>query len=119
LCVLLSPCLIGKLQLDQALVEPIAPHELGVTALFHDLTALQHDDAIDLAHRGEAMRHDDGGAPLEQHIERVVDACLGLGVDVASSSTSTCGFVTMARAKARSWRSPAEKLEPHSATAVS
>ena len=43
--------------------------------------ALQHDDAVEIAQRRQAMRDRDHGAPAHQPAERLADRLLGFAVE--------------------------------------
>ena len=57
--------------------------QLGVGAVGHDVPVLEQDDAVGQADRREPVRHDQRGATLHEHAQRVVDLLLDLDVDGA------------------------------------
>ena len=59
-----------------------AGHELGVGADFDDAPVVDHDDAVRLHGRGQAVGDEHGRARLEQDVERRLDPGLGLQVEV-------------------------------------
>src|SRR5439155_21352360 len=64
---------------------PVAParlDELGVGALLDDPAMLEHDDAARVANGRQAVRDDDRRAPGEQAAQALLDAALGVQVDV-------------------------------------
>src|SRR5258708_224917 len=61
--------LARELSIDQASIRTVTLHQLVVRAALHDLAAVEHDHAIGIAHRREAMRDHQGGAPTHQAIE--------------------------------------------------
>ena len=50
-------------------------------AALDDLAVLQHHDRVGVAHGGEAMGNDKGGAILHQGVHALLDMALGSGVD--------------------------------------
>ena len=55
--------------------------QLVVGAALGDAAVLHDHDAVRLADGGEAVRDDEGGAALEQRLQRLLDQDLGMGVD--------------------------------------
>src|SRR5919198_865939 len=68
------------LELVEAIVETPPLQELAMRALFDDTALVQHDDAVDVLDRREAMRDDDRGPSPEQLCQRVLNQVLRLGV---------------------------------------
>ena len=62
-------------------ISAAASQELGVTALFDDPTAIDHDDAVGEAHGRQAVGDDEGGAPGGRALERFHHDALGVGVE--------------------------------------
>ena len=51
-----------RLQREQVRVAPVEPHQLRVTAALDDAPAIEHHDLVRHAHRGEAVRDENGDA---------------------------------------------------------
>src|SRR5215831_21389915 len=51
-----------RLQREQVRIAPVEPHELLVTAALDDATTIEHCDLVRHAHRGEAVRDENGDA---------------------------------------------------------
>src|SRR5687768_14360893 len=58
-------------------IKPAGAQQLAVRATFHYAPVVQHDDAVRMAHRREAMSDDDARASLHQAAERSDDLMLG------------------------------------------
>jgi hypothetical protein len=69
----------------QAVIEAAAREQFFMRALLDDAPVLQHDDAIGVAHRGEAMRDDEPGAPGERFLQSGLDRALGEAVDASGA----------------------------------
>ena len=95
--------------------------QLVVGAELDEPGVVDHRDPVGAAHRRQAVGDDDHRAALHQPLERLLDHGLGAGVEVAvaSSSTSTAGSTSAARASDTSCFSPADSREPRSRTSVS
>ena len=44
---------------------------------------VHHEDSVCFPHRAQAVSHDHRGAALDQSIDRILDPCLGFGIDMA------------------------------------
>src|SRR5262245_1741113 len=65
---------LGGLQLEQAAIDAArARRERSVGALLDDLAAVEHQDAVEAAHRRKTMRDHDRGAALHQPRHRLLD----------------------------------------------
>ncbi len=73
------------MELIQTVVPTALFQQLGVGALLDDLAVGQEDDVVGVLHRGEAVRHDQHSADIHELFQRILDECLGLGVDVGGS----------------------------------
>src|SRR3989442_868312 len=71
------------LQLVEPVVHTALREEVAVRPYLNDSTFVEHDDAVDVLDRREAVGDDDRGPPEHQLRERVLDQMLGLGVDRA------------------------------------
>src|SRR5438128_1167293 len=71
------------LQLVEPVVHTALREEVAVRPYLHDSTFVEHDDAVDVLDRREAVGDDDRGPPEHQLRERVLDQMLGLRVDRA------------------------------------
>src|SRR5580698_3625987 len=61
------------LQGEQPGVAPVDRHQCLVAAALHDAAGLEHQNLIRHAHRGKAVRYDDGDAVLRQFPEMLED----------------------------------------------
>ena len=52
-----------------------------MTPLLAQPTAVQYENVVDMAHRGQAMRDEDRRSVLDEPPERALDPPLGIGVD--------------------------------------
>src|SRR5438876_2111759 len=69
------------LQLVEAIVDTARVEQLAVRALLDDAALVQHDDAIDVLDRRQAVGDDDRGPAAHQLLQRVLDQVLRLGID--------------------------------------
>ena len=70
-----------RLALEQAAIDAAGlPGEHRVRALLDDLAAIEHQDAIEAAHRRQPMRDHDRGAALHQPLHRLLDQRLGFRI---------------------------------------
>jgi len=85
-----------------------AAHQFVVVAGLADRAALEHEDAVGVAHGRQSVRDDQRRAAAQRGGQRLLQPRLvALSMlAVASSSTSTSGSVTSARANASSCRCP-------------
>src|SRR5262249_12120315 len=74
--------LLGELEAVQLGVEAARREERLVRALLDDAPLVEDDDAIDRADRGEAVGDEQRGAPAPGALQRVLEAGLGVAVDV-------------------------------------
>ena len=72
-----------RLDLHEASVDAVGGQQFGVRALLHELAAVEGQDPVGIAEGGEPVGDGDRGATLDEHGERLLNALLGLGVDVA------------------------------------
>src|ERR1700704_4442696 len=68
--------------LIEAVVAPLCLDQLLVGAVLDDLAVLQYDDVPRLADRGEAVGDDDRRASCQQAPQALLDAPLGVQIDV-------------------------------------
>ena len=80
----------GGLQGEELCVVAFKAHELGVGALLGQPALVEQEDAVGLPDRGEAVRDENGGAPLGERAQPGEQLVFGLGVEreVGSSRTS-------------------------------
>ncbi len=85
-----------------------------------DLAAIEHQDAVEAAHRRQPVRDHDRGAPFHQPLHRLLDQAFRFEsrLEVASSRISTGASARNARASATRCRSPPDSLTPRSPTSV-
>ena len=97
---------LARLQFPQRRMPPPSASSVSCVPLSTRCTAVHQVNAIGLAHGGQAVGDDDGGAPLlTTSSERWMAASVSLSTAlVASSNTRMGGFLRMARARARRWR---------------
>ena len=73
-------------------IQAVVGQQRRVGAAFHYCTVLKHKNAVGVAHGGESVSDDDGGAPAQQHGQRALDLNL---VDELSTSdeyiANACG----------------------------
>ncbi len=96
----------------QPAVKAILGEQSQMIALFDDSAALEHDDRIGVADRGQTVRNDDARTIFHQDFQGDLNILLGeLSIfAVASSRIRICGSAASARAKLRSWRWPKERF---------
>ena len=68
-------------EFDQRAVDAIVPQEGIRRAVLHEAALLQHEDAIEAAHRGQAVRDGDDGAAVHEAAERLADQLLRFAVE--------------------------------------
>src|SRR5439155_4209599 len=71
-----------ELQTVELLIEPGAFHQLRMGSGLHDPSLVQDEDSIGALDRGEAVRDDEHGAAPEEHLERLLDQKLRLGIEI-------------------------------------
>src|SRR5579872_3627606 len=81
-CPLLGGAAERELAADKFGVEAAARQQFGVGAGFDQAPGIEHGDHLGIAHRGKAMRDDDGGAVAHQVGERLAHLRLADGVEV-------------------------------------
>src|SRR5436305_866538 len=69
------------LDLVQLPIETVDRHQLVVRPTLADLAVVEDEDRVGGADGGEAVRDDDGGAALEEHLGRLLDEMFRLSVD--------------------------------------
>jgi hypothetical protein len=79
---------------------------------------LEHDDQAGVADRREAVGDDDRGAAGEQAAQALLDAVLGVDVDVGGRLVEDQD-PGIGDQRAGSWRWPADSCAPRSPTSVS
>src|SRR4051794_37374167 len=73
---------LGRLPLEQPAIEPARPdRQHGMRALLDDPAVIEHQDAIEAAHRRQPMRDHDRGASLHQPLHRLLDQRLGFRIE--------------------------------------
>ena len=83
-------------------VPAIAVHQLFVAALFHDLAALHHHDAVgDIAHGGKPMSNDDYRAASQPWAQIAQDAALRFGIELAGELVQHHDFAIVAHGQQR------------------
>src|SRR3989337_329922 len=65
--------LVAVLQLVELRVDATAGQQLLVPSLLHDMPLVQHDDAVHVLDRGEAVRDDDRGPAAPYFPQGVLD----------------------------------------------
>ena len=73
--------LLSELLAVQVVVIALAPQQLLMLALLHDVAVFHHQDHVRLADGGETMGYQKGGAVRQQMVDGVLDQLLRLGVD--------------------------------------
>ncbi|KAG0931939.1 hypothetical protein G6F31_016659 [Rhizopus arrhizus] len=71
---------LARLRLVEAIVGALAGHQFFVRPLLDDLAAVQHDQAVSLAQRAQAVGDGNGGAAAHQIVQRLLDFLFGRGV---------------------------------------
>ena len=71
----------AHLALNEAAIQAVIPRQMIRRPVLHDSSGLQHDDAVEIAHRRQPMRDGDHGAPAHQAAERFADRFLGFAVE--------------------------------------
>src|SRR6266702_4728663 len=71
----------GGLQGEKLGVAARKAHELGVGALLGQPALVEQEDAVGLPDRGEAVRDENGGAPLGERAQPGEQLVFGLGVE--------------------------------------
>ena len=101
---------------------PSAASSSTVGAHLGDAAMVQHHDAVGAGGGGEPVRHATmvASAAVSSLIARFTAASAARSsAAVASSSSKMAGSASWARASAMSWRWPADRLRPRSATSCS
>ena len=81
--ILFGPCahpLLLGLRAHQPEVGAARAHQRGVVAGLHDRSVVEHQDAFRPDHARQPVREDEGGAPLHQPVQRLLDHRLVLRV---------------------------------------
>jgi hypothetical protein len=118
---LLQLAVVDELQARDVEIGSRLAHELLVRAALHDPAALHHDDEVGAAQRAEPVRDDERRAARNRAVERFENLVLGLAVDRRGRivEQQDGGSSSTARAIARRWRWPPERLLPLSPSTVS
>ena len=73
----------AKLLPHQARIEPAARHEFLMSAGLRDAALAQHQDAVGVSHRGQAMGDDEAGAVVHQALQRLLHQRLRFAIERA------------------------------------
>src|SRR5258708_7178221 len=75
-------CEFGRLPLEQPAIESARTNrERGMAALLDDFATVEHQDAVEAAHRRQSVRDHDRGAALHQPFHRLLDQRFGFGIE--------------------------------------
>lgn len=76
------PLLVTELQFHQSGIDPIECEQFSMSAFLAKVAMMHDEDAIGLSHRAEAVSDDHRCTPLDQSIDRFLDQCFRLGIDM-------------------------------------
>src|ERR1700728_289852 len=96
-----------QLLVIQVRVVAVQGQQFVMGAEFDDASAVEHSDAVRVAHSGDSVRNEDGGAPLHHVAQVVENLVFGVGVDagesvvedqnlgIADEGTGNCGALLL------------------------
>src|SRR5208283_2522729 len=73
---------LEPLELDHVVVMAARGHQLLVGADLGDGSAIEHEDAVGMANRAQAVGDDKRGAAMEQSGQALLDQALALGIEI-------------------------------------